>query len=156
MMDKKAIRIKKGLFVFLVALLILLFLNVSLRINPFDGGGCISIAFDKFPMLIANRAVICYGDVRYEITDIGLVREITSETRCATNTDLRHPNTDRWIEIYCGDTLIRRMRWEDNHDGIIVYNAGVLHWIFPSNDGEGLVYPSEELLARLNTLIGAG
>ena len=76
--------------------------------------------------------------------------------KAATNTDLRHPNTERWIELYRGDRLIRRMRWEDNHGGIVVYEADWLHWVFPGDSGEGLVYPSEELLAQLNALISAG
>lgn len=139
-----------------VVLIVLPAVSAAVSMNPSDNGGCFSVAFDKAAMRSADRAVICVNEERYEISDPALVREIADQTLAATNTDLRHPNTERWIELYRGDRLIRRMRWEDNHGGIVVYEADWLHWVFPSDSGEGLVYPSEELLAQLNALISAG
>ena len=151
---------RKVAIVCVAIVLVLLFLNVGIRMNPFVSGGCFSFTFDKLPMLLANKAVIRVGDDSYVITDSRLVNEITSETICATHTDLSYPKTDRWIDIYCGNKLIRSMRWDDLHDGIIVYNvhddSGMLHWLFPSYGGDGIVYPSEELISQLNEIINAG
>ena len=133
--------------------LVLLFLNVAVRLNPFDNGGCFSVTLDKLPMLLANRAVIRDGENHYEITDFSFVKEITSATMCATNTDLCSHDTDRWIDIYCGNVLIRSMQWEDNHNGIVVYQASPLHWVFPSVEGKGIVYPSEEFIAKLAAIL---
>lgn len=137
----------------LVIVCLLLLINVDVCLNTRDGGGCISVTFDKLPMMIADRAVIRVGEKGYEITDDELIRQITSETRVATNTDLCNHNTERWIDIYCGDTLIRSMMWEDYHDGIIVYHTGIFHWVIPSDSGLGIVYPSEELLQKLEEII---
>lgn len=153
--DKRKVAI---VCVFIV--LALLLLNVGMHMNPFVSGGCFSFTFDKLPMLLADKAVIRVGDDSYVITDSRLVNDITSETICATHTDLCCSKTDRWIDIYCGDTLIRSMRWEDGHDGIVVYNvyndSGILHWIFPTDGGDGIVYPSEELISHLKEIINAG
>ncbi len=134
------------------AVCILLLLNVAVRINPFDGGGCISVAFDKLPMMLANRVVLRSGENRYEITDGELVRQITSETRCATNTDLCYGKADRWIDIYCGNVLVRSMMWESEHNAIIVYRADVFHWILPSDEGFGMVDPSYDLIEKLENV----
>jgi hypothetical protein len=132
-----------------ISIALLLLINVGVSCNPFDGGGCISVTFDKLPMMLADRAVIRVGEKHYEITDRDFVRQITTETRCATNTDLCYNKTDRWIDIYCGNTLIRSMMWESEHNGIIVYEAGVFHWVFPSAEGQGIVDPSNDLLQNL-------
>jgi len=141
------------ILVFILTFIILSFFCVSISINPFDNGGCFSVTFDKFPMLIADRVVIRVGDKKFEITDNEMVCEVTSATICATNTDLRYPKTNRWIDIYCGNILIRSMRWEDNHNGIIVYHADIFHWVFPSINGDGLVYPSIDLIEKLEEVI---
>lgn len=138
-----------------VVVCLLLLVNAAVCFNTNDGGGCISVSFDKLPMLIADRVVIRVGEQSYEVTDMELVRQITSETKVATNTDLCNHEIDRWIDVYCGDTLIRSMMWEDYHDGIVVYHAGFLHWIIPSDSGLGIVYPSEELLQKLEEIVKA-
>lgn len=142
-----------------IALLLLLGLfvaNVAICINPFDSGGCISVAFDKLLMLTADRVVIRVEGSSYETTDPELIRLITSETQVATNTDLRYPKTDRWIDIYRGDALIRSMRWSDSLDTIIVYHADSTHWVFPSYEGDGIILPSTELINKLIEIIDAG
>lgn len=159
-MNKEGINIKKPtrkwiLLACLAGICLLLLMNTAVCFNTQDGGGCISVAFDKLPMMIADRAVIRVGEKSYEVTDTQLVRQITSETRVATNTDLCNHKVDRWIDIYCGDTLIRSMMWEDYHDGIVVYHAGIFHWVIPSDSGLGIVYPSDELLQKLEEVIEA-
>lgn len=132
---------------------IVLLLNVAVHFNPFDSGECISVAFDKLPMMLANRAVIRWGEKQYEITDGELVRRITSEARCATDTDLCYGKADRWIDIYCGDVLVRSMMWETEHDTIIVYRTDLFHWILPSAEGLGMVDPSCDLIEALESIM---
>ncbi len=157
-MEKKK-RISKwkiGVGIGLVCLLVFLLVNAAVEANPWDSGGCFSVTFDKLAMATADRAVIVVGEERYEISDIQLVRDITEQTMCATNTDLCCSSRgNRWIEIYRGESLVRRMRWEEFHDSVIVYEADLTHWVFPSSDGHGLVSLSDELLAELKAVIGA-
>lgn len=137
----------------IVLLLLLLTANVAVSVNPFDNGGCISVAFDKSFMQKADRVIIRAGEKQYEVTDPDVVRKLVSETKVATNTDLRYPNTDRWIDVYYGSVLVRSMRWADNHDAIVVYKSDKRHWIFPSMEGDGIVEPSEELIEMLNAIL---
>ena len=135
----------------------LLFMNVAVSATPDLGGGCISITCDKFLMKLVDRAVLCNKNNRYEITDADLIEQIKSETLCARQTDLCHSEiTNRWIELYIGDMLVRQMRWEGEHDQIIVYNTDFFHWIFPSSDGVGLIQPSADLSAKLYEILDAG
>lgn len=132
---------------------ILLLLNVAVHFNPFDSGECISVALDKLPMMLANRAVLRWGEKRYEITDSELVRQLASETRCATNTDLCYGKADRWIDLYCGKVLVRSMMWETEHNAIIVYQTDLFHWVLPSAEGLGMVDPSCDLLEALDHVV---
>lgn len=137
----------------MVLLVLMLSTSMAVSLNVFDNGGCISVAFDKSSMKKVDRIVIRADEKRYEITDPVVISMIVSETMVATNTDLRYPNTDRWIDVYSGNTLVRSMRWADNHDTIVVYNRDSIHWIYPSMEGAGLVYPSTDLVALLNSVL---
>lgn len=153
---KRFTKLKIAIGAALLCVLVVLYLNVGIASDIGGSGGCISIVFDKFSMLFADRAVICVGKERYEITDRDLIHQITKETMCAGNTDLCYPkNINRWIEIYRGDTLVRRMQWRDDdfEEMVIAYQADGLHWISPSYDGHGIVFISDELLAELNKVI---
>lgn len=136
-----------------VLLVLALTANMGVNINLFGNGGCFSAAFDKSSMKKADRIIIRTGEKQYEITDPDVIHMIVSETMVATNTDLRYPNTDRWIDVYSGNTLVRSMRWADNQDTIIVYNRDSIHWIYPSVDGVGIVYPSKDLIVVLNKMV---
>lgn len=153
-------RYKRRRAVIWIIVLVLLVLNVNLGIYPngakYSGQGCISVSFDKAPLLLADRIVICQGDSRHEITDRGLIWDVVTESRIPTNAGLRHMQTDRWIEIYCGDLLVRKMRWATalGGDVFVVYEADSLHWIFPEDLSEGQVFPSADLVARLKSACG--
>lgn len=135
--------------------LLLLLTNVGISINPGDNGGCISVTFDKLPMLLAQKAILCVDGEQYDVSDTKLVREIVRESVVATNTDLRYVNTERWIDIYCGNCLVRRIHWiTGDYPMFIVYNASPIHWIFFSNDGDGIVFPSDKLINNLESVIG--
>lgn len=136
-----------------VLLVLILTTNMVVNINVCDNGGCISVAFDKSLMERVDRIIIRTGEKQYEITDPDVIHMIVSETTVATNTDLRYPNTDRWIDVYSGNILVRSMRWADNHDAIIVYNKDSIHWIYPSMEGAGIVYPSKDLIVVLNAVL---
>ena len=135
----------------LVALLVL---NVGVHFNPTDNSDCISVVFDKLPMLLANRAVLVKGNERYDISDADLVDDIVQETMVATHSGLRHTKRERWIEIYWGDILVRKIQWVGGLDEMfIVYQPDLIHWVIPM--AEGIVFPSDELIARLNALMKA-
>ncbi len=135
-----------------IGVLLFLLLNVGISFNLADAQGNISVTFDKLPMMLANKVVIREGEQTYETTDFSFVKEITNTTLCATHSGICHGNNDRWIEVYCGPVLVRKMRWEHNHNGILVYEPGPLHWIIGIQD-TGIVYPSAELTAKLEALM---
>lgn len=146
-------------FVLWVLALLLLAINIGISFNPSDNGGCISVTFDKLPMLLAQKAILRMGDKTYSITDVKLVHEIVSETIVATNTDLRYAETDRWIDIYCGNFIVRKIHWLGRHDTphmFIVYNTSPIHWILFSKDGDGIVFPSDGLIAHLEKIVTTG
>ena len=138
-----------------LVVLVLLFLNIGVGINPFDNYGCISITFDKLPMLLVNKAVLYVDGEQYTVSDSKLVREIARESIVATNTDTCvHGAEIRWIDLYVGNALIRRVGWTD-HDDFLVYEASLIHWIPFSAGGDGLASPPKELINSLKSLIDA-
>ena len=150
-LTKKTLR---NLIIWILVVVFLVF-NVGVHFNLKNGQDCLSIVFDKLPMLLANRAVLVCGTNRYDISDTDLVGDIVQETMIATRSGLRYMTQDRWIEIYCGPILIRRIEWVGGLDEMfIVYQPDLIHWVIPM--AEGMVFPSEELLARLNALMDAG
>jgi hypothetical protein len=124
-------RIARYIILLVIAILIVYpLLNVGFHFNLFDSGGCIAIVYDKAAMRAADKVVLCVGEDRYDITDAALVSWITEEAMAATHTHLRfHEHTDRWIEIYRGETLVRRMRWAECADptGVFVYQEDEKH-----------------------------
>ena len=135
--------------------------NVAVRFNLFDDGGCIALVHDKAAMRAADKIVLRVGDSRYEITDANFADQITEELMVATHTCLRYAEIDRWIEIYSGDTLVRRMLWASCADetGVFVYENDWLHPIYhtyPSNgSATGMIFPSKTLVEKLNAIIAA-
>ena len=133
--------------------------NVAICFNPFDSGGCVTIVYDKAAMRAADRVVLCVGEDRYEITDADFVDEITEELMIATHTGLRYAAIDRWIEIYSGDTLVRRMMWAEctDRNGVFIYFEDALHPIYHNypTDGpaDGQIHPSDELVIWLNDVL---
>lgn len=144
-------RYKRRRAIIWIIVLILLVLNVNLEVSDLASDhGCISVSFDKLPLLLADRIVVCQGDERYEITDRGLVWDVATASRVPVHISHYH-DTVRWLEVYCSDFLVRRIRWADGCAGevFIVYEQDLGHWIFPNGSKGGMVYPSEELLTRL-------
>ena len=129
--------------------------------NPFDSGGCIAIVYDRAAMRAADRVVLCDGEDRYEITDNNatdaiMIDWITDDLLVASHTALRHVKTDRWLEIYSGDTLVRRMNWASCADeaGVFIYEEDSVHQVYhayPSDGSDyGMIFPSEALAVWLN------
>ena len=150
-MDKKR---KRCIGITWICILVLLVLNVGIGFHPEENQGCLTVVFDKFPMLLANRLVLRIGINSYEISDVDLVRTVVKETMIATSAGLRHMSQDRWIEVYCGNLLVRKIQWVTGADDhmFVVYNEDVFHWILPFSKGEGIVYPSDELIEKLETI----
>ena len=135
--------------------------NVAICFNPFDAGGCIAIVYDKAAMRAADRVVLCVGEDRYEITDADFVDDITDELMVASRSGLRFAEIDRWIEIYDGDTLVRRILWAECTDakGVFIYYEDKLHPVYQDEHLEytedGQIIPSDELVEKLNAIIAA-
>ena len=135
--------------------------NVAICFNPFDAGGCIAIVYDKAAMRAADRVVLCVGEDRYEITDADFVDDITDELMVASRSGLRFAEIDRWIEIYDGDTLVRRILWAECTDakGVFIYYEDKLHPVYQDEHLEytedGQIIPSDELVEKLNAIIVA-
>ena len=133
--------------------------NVAICFNPFDAGGCVAIVYDKAAMRAADRGVLCVGEDRYEITDADFVDDITDELMVASRSGLRFAEIDRWIEIYDGDTLVRRILWAECTDakGVFIYYEDKLHPVYQDEHLEytedGQIIPSDELVEKLNAII---
>ena len=145
----------------LVALSVYRLSNIAIRCTLWaNSGGCIAIVYDKAAMRAADKVVLCVGENRYDITNVFLVHWITEETMAATRTGLRyHSHTDRWIEIYHGETLVRRMQWAECLDetGVFVYQEDSTHPIYSGYVGpeDGMIFPSKLLVEKLNAIIEA-
>ncbi len=147
-MDKKKKLILWGSVALCLCLVFALF--VGIRVAPYE---CITVVFDKFSMKDADRVVIRVGSAAYEVTDRALVDEITDATLYAERWgQCCDENTDRWIEVYRGENLVRRMRWEANHDSVLVYEPDGGHWILGTQE-PGQAYLSEELMERLEAVL---
>ena len=145
----------------LAALAVYRLFNIAIHFNLFDSGGCIAIVSDKAAMRAADKVVLCVGEDRYEITHVFWVHWITEETMVATHTCLRYnSHTDRWIEIYHGETLVRRMQWATCVDetGVFVYQEDSTHQIYSGYTGpeEGMIFTSKILAEKLNAIIESG
>ncbi len=145
----------------LAALAVYRVFNIGIRCTLFDSGGCIAIVYDKAAMRAADKVVLCVGEDRYDITNVFLVHWITEETMVATHTGLRYySHIDRWIEIYRGETLVRRMQWADclYETGVFVYQEDSTHPIYSGNvdPEDGMIFPSKLLVEKLNAIIAAG
>lgn len=138
--------------------------NVAICFNPFDAGGCVAIVYDKAAMRAADRVVLSVGEDRYEITDADFVDEITEELMVASHTWLVYHEyeTEQWIEIYAGETLVRRMIWAGSASakGVFIYFEDELHPIYQNYVSgyvdDGQIRASDELVEKLNAIIANG
>ena len=122
-----------------------------------DAGACLSFALDKRAVKSVDRVVLRVGDSAVESTDPELVEQLKDELLVAAHTDLRvyHPNYGKSIEFYCGDRLVRSMRWGGDGDVVEVYVHDEAHKVLFSMEKQGLVFLSEETAARLDELVSA-
>lgn len=150
---------KTELFVVLALLLLALILaiilipNVGVASGIKDAGGCISVSFDKWDMMHADKLVIKIGAAEYITTDTDFIQQFARETLAGTHSDYCCARTeyDKWIEIYKGDRLIRRMRWIQNHDAI-AYEADAGHWVLFGEEGHSFL--SNDTRRTLYEMIG--
>lgn len=149
---------QRKLFYICIVLVLLLFMLspfVAVSTSGFTGvgGGCFSVAFDKSLVLGADRIVIYEGDEVITVTDEALVRRISSEFVVADRTDLCGYHSDRRLEIYNGQQLVRSVQWNACCELAEIYEADAAHWLFPSTEGIGQVALSAEFMQWLDALI---
>jgi hypothetical protein len=137
-----------------VLLLVLLFGTcVSVRIG-YQG---ISICFfEKWESFRIDKIIVKADGKEIVITDPDLVSKIAWETTVATTGMVGCPE-DRRIDAYCGDELVRSMKWSTCSDTIKVYKTDGLHWVFDLERfyEYGFVAMSDELVERINALLDA-
>ncbi len=148
---------KKILFVCIILILLTFVLSHFIAVSTAGatsvGGGCISVVFDKHLVLGADRILIYEGDDLITITDEILVRRISSEFVVANRTDLCGYHSDRRLEIYNGNHLVRTIQWNACCELAEIYEADASHWLFPSTGGIGQVALSAEFMQWLDGII---
>jgi len=148
---------KKGRVILLVSLCVVLLvlvlsLNVSVAGEPGMAGGCVSISFDKWDMLRADRVIIETRGETYTVTDPAFVRSFSRETLAGTYKDYCCAQMeDGWMEIYRGNRLLRRMRYISNHNAL-AYEADAAHWVLFGKEGHAFL--SEDMCKKLEEIIG--
>lgn len=137
----------------LILVIVLLALNVSFGMST-GAYAAASIAFDKQAMQSVDRIVIRTKDAEYKIADVALVKDIVSETSAATHMNFSCP-CDKWIDMYCGERLLRSMGWSSCCDAVNVYDTDAMHWVISMEGIEegGSVYLSADLVAALNACV---
>lgn len=139
----------------LSTLVVWLALNVNIGMGT-DSYAALSISFDKRAMRSADRIVLRTDTKEVEITDSALVSKIVDETAAATHMKLGCPE-EKWIDVYCGDRLIRSMGWAPCADTVNVFDTDATHWIVTIEGGfeGGCIFLSAELADQLNALLEA-
>ena len=140
----------------LILIIVLLVLNVSFGMST-GAYAAVSVAFDKQTLQSVDRVVIRANDAEYELTDTALVKDLVAETSVATHMAFSCP-CDKWIDLYCGERLIRSMGWTSCCDAVNVYDTDAMHWVISIEGIEegGSVYLSSDLVTTLNSLINDG
>ena len=138
---------------------------MSAKVLEVNIGKCISISlFGKLELRDIDKAVITKYDKQITITNQGLIKQITDETRIATHVRShcggpgKCDDPYKRIDLYQGDTLVRSMEWHACCDMVRVYEEDATHWLIPwwcPSQG-GFIYLSEELASQLNALMNAG
>ncbi len=144
---------KKLLILSCAGAAILLVVFLAVNVGFWCNEDCISVAFDKAAMKKVDRAAVIVDGTEYPITDPWLIRQLADQTVVSTHTLLCNSQEGRWIELYDGDKLVRRMNWEQAHDGVIVYASDQTHWIFGEAE-YGQTYLTQEVLDALYEAIG--
>ena len=122
----------------LLAVTVALVIFSAIGCSPDMGlhGACVSISWDKQAMLSADRLVMHLPSGKYTVTDGNLVQTLAREVLTATSTEdycCANLNSGTFL-FYRGETLIRGMRFIDNHR-TLVYEADGAHWVLFGKEG---------------------
>ena len=140
----------------LLLLTILLFHCMAVRITAFtEAGGCVAVVFDKHKVLQADRIVLREGDKTVTITDPQQVQELASTFVVANRSALCGYYMDRWMDIYCGDTVVRQIHWNDHEELVTVYESDAGHWVLLSgtDNPKGQIMLSDETVQTIQRLL---
>lgn len=130
-----------------LALLVWIFVDISAEYLIKDkSGSCISVVFDKPLVKGADRILVYEEGQVITITDKSTVRQIADLFVVANCTALCSPGSERRIEIYNGNRLVRNIRQTQcGSDLYYVYECDLSHWVLPEcSDGEVGLTPEEE------------
>ena len=152
-MIKKRILVGLSLLT-VIALAVWSSLCVAVRCTSFtEAGGCTAVVFDKHKVRQADRIVLREGEKVVTITDPETVRQLASSFVVANRNALCGYYMDRWMEIYRGDTLVRRIHWNDHDELVTVYTPDATHWVFLPRNDVGQIYLSEETVQTILSLL---
>lgn len=152
------IRHKKLIWIISICICVLipigiLFLNMGIGRGGDQVGGCTSVVFDKIALNSANRILVYEGNQVSIITEKSVVGEIVDMFLVADCTDMGQIYTDRYLEIYSGNSLVRTVRFSQDGTFVKLYDADMTHWVFGSTGKAGQLTMSTETMERLNQLI---
>lgn len=160
---KKRIRIHPDLLILIciggLALVLALFFSifscVRSNISSNQYGKCVSISlFGKMELKDIDKAIIYENNEAFTITDTDLIDQIVSETKVATHADVCY-STQKRIELYRGDKIVRSMGWADCCNTVKVYESDLTHWLIPELGGTadaGYIVLSDDLVGKLNAV----
>lgn len=122
---------------FLILAVLFIHKNVGIS-NPFSpvGNGAISVVFDKQEALNADKIVLREGEKSLTITDKIQVRDITEDFMVANSSGLCGYYSERWIDIYNGEKLVRQIHWNDHDNLATIYKEDFSHWIHPFSEAQ--------------------
>ena len=153
-MEKKRFRVTAPMIeiavAVVIALLIWIFVGFSAQyLIEGKAGSCISVVFDKPFVKGADRIVVYENGQTVTISDKDTVRDIADLFMVANCTALCSPGSERRIEIYNGNRLVRNIRQTQcGSDMYYIYEADLFHWVlFEGYDGEvGLSHEQQQWL----------
>lgn len=128
-----------GTLLILAAVITLLCVNVSIGQDIAMAGGCVSISFDKWDMLRADKLVVTCKGQQYVSEDTDFVRSFAEATLSGTMTDYCCAKENyATVEIYRGERLLRRYRYIENHDAF-AYEGDMSHWVLFGKEAHAFV-----------------
>ena len=141
-----------GILLILAAVMTVVCQHVSIDHDITMAGGCISISFDKWDMLRADKLVVTCKGQEYISEDTDFVRAFAEATLAGTYTDYCCADENyTTVEIYRGDRLLRRYRYIENHDAF-AYEAGPAHWVLFGKESHAFV--TGETIDQFRQMLG--
>lgn len=152
MKNKKTVKWEWLIFLCIVSFILICVCLGRMSFTP--GSKFIALSpFGRLELLGVDKAVITIDGESVTVTDAELLGRIVDETTIANEAySCEHGSKDRSIDLYRGDKLVRSMKWYDCTDFVRVYDADLIHWLFPPEAQAGYAELSRDLVRSLEAL----